>query len=133
MELVYLLFLHFLADFILQPREMGRQKSEKFKYLFQHLLIQFFVFFFGLMVIMPDTYMLFALGNALVHGLIDWNIWNLYKLSVWKRRRSDIELVGREQLKKTWKYWDDHWFYVTIGLDQFLHAATIVVLYVYLG
>lgn len=133
MELIYLFFLHFLADFVLQPREMGRKKSEQVKYLAHHLLIQWVVFFFGLMLIMPDHFALFALVNTLVHGLIDWNIWNLYKISVWKRRRSEIELIGREEFKKTWKYWEDHWFYLTIGFDQFLHATTIVVLYVYLG
>ena len=27
-----------------------------------------------------------------------------------------------------WKYWEDHWFYTTIGFDQLLHVLTIILL-----
>lgn len=131
---IWLLFLHLIADFVLQPRSMGTKKSEDYAYLALHIGIQYIIFVAGLSLFMDTgTAVIFSLSNALIHGVIDWNIWKLYKLSVWKRHRSDIESIGLEEFKKTWKYWEDYWFYLTIGVDQFLHGATIVGLYVYLG
>lgn len=65
---------------------------------------------------------MFALANAAIHGVIDWNIWRLYKLSVIKRFPGLKE--GDE-----YKYWEDHWFYSTIGLDQLLHILTIITIF----
>lgn len=72
MNLFYaVLIVHFIADFLLQSREMGKRKSSESKYLLAHLAIQFACFaLFGLK---------FAFYNALVHGIIDWNIWRIYK------------------------------------------------------
>lgn len=124
MTMIKLFFLHFLADFILQPREMGKKKSSDFRWLFGHLAIQFLVF-------LPFVGWRLSAMNALVHGLIDKNIWNLYKVSVlyrvfpksmpWKERPGN--------LSANYRYWEDHWFYVTIGLDQFLHAVTLIYLF----
>lgn len=109
--------IHFVADFLLQSREMGKKKSSDYSYLAMHLSIQFLCFlpFFGFK---------FALYNALIHGVIDKNIWNLYKVSVYLR--------DKKATPETWKYYDDHWFYSTIGLDQLLHALTIIYLVKYL-
>ncbi|NVM46737.1 MAG: DUF3307 domain-containing protein [Candidatus Lokiarchaeota archaeon] len=112
MKILLALLVHFVADFILQSREMGQKKSSSIKWLSLHISIIFICFLpFGLE---------FALYNALIHAIIDGSIWNLYKYSVYKRDKTAT--------KETWKYYEDHWFYTTIGLDQFLHAATIVLL-----
>lgn len=112
--MIKLLFLHFLADFILQPREMGKKKSSHLGWLAGHLLIQFLVF-------LPFVGWKLSLINAGIHGLIDNNIWNLYKFSVLKRNKLVI--------KESFAYWEDHWFYATIGFDQFLHTATLFYLF----
>jgi hypothetical protein len=65
--------------------------------------------------------------NASIHGLIDAYIWNLYKWQVMKRLKAlglDDERLEFE--KNNFEYWKDKGFYTTIGLDQFLHHATIV-------
>ena len=114
-KLVSLFFLHFVADFLLQSRKMGKEKSEKFPVLLQHLSIQFIVF-------SVFTFNLkFALLNTLVHGIIDWNIWKFYKYTVYFRDKTAT--------KETWKYWEDHIFYTIIGLDQYLHSLTLIVLW----
>lgn len=123
--MIYLFSLHFLADFILQPREMGRKKSSDINYLLQHVSIQMLVFFLGLSLVMhPGFALAFAVLNGTIHGVIDAFIWKGYALSVWKRRKHTG--VTKDQLKVTWKYWEDHWFYVTIGLDQLLHMSTLI-------
>lgn len=151
MIVVYCLFLHFLGDFILQPREMGRKKSSDMKYWAAHVGIQILTFLFGLWYFVgPDMALKIAVANGLIHGLIDAFIWKGYALSVWKRRRgiairnnwneksevfSQLSTRPKEAaayLKKNFKYWEDHWFYATIGLDQMLHTVTIVLLLEYL-
>lgn len=107
-----LLCLHFLADFILQPREMGKKKSQEPKWLAGHLAIQFLIF--------SVVGWKFALANAAVHGVIDWNLWRFYKLSVIKR--------FPDATAENFKFWEDHLFFTTIGFDQLLHGLTLVFL-----
>jgi len=141
MFLVYLVFLHFIADFILQSREMGQKKSKELKWWSLHVGIQFLVFLFGIWIFKgPDYALVFALWNALFHGMVDAVIWNLYGISVFYREyKGNIHPSGsvadeihkeeyKNKLKKNWKYWEDHLFYTTIGFDQLLHIATILLL-----
>jgi hypothetical protein len=134
--LVWLFFLHFVADFLLQSRSMGKNKSVYPLVLFQHLGIQFSIVFFGLIpfVGLKKAFLL-SLANAVVHGVIDWNIWRGYKYFVMRRiyaaGPSSTENNPAHPLcdaKGGWTYWEDHWFYATIGLDQFLHMTTLTVL-----
>ena len=118
----YYLFLHFLADFILQPREMGRKKSKDSRYLLAHIAIIFSVFLVGTLS------WKFALANALIHMIIDSVIWKCYASTVWKRRHKLFKNATKDDLERKFKFWEDHWFYATIGLDQFLHGATILIL-----
>lgn len=109
--LIPALITHFVADFILQRREVGQKKSSSPRHLAEHIAIIFVCFLpFGLQ---------FALYNALIHAVIDASIWNLYKVVV------KIMHPGADH---TYKYWTDHKFYATIGLDQLLHTLTIVYL-----
>jgi hypothetical protein len=117
--IAYLLFLHFVSDFILQTRYMATNKSIRVSVLLEHLAIIGLTFVIGLS---PLTGLLRATAytgiNIVIHGLIDWNIWNVYKY--WVGRR-----LGTKRLDG-FRYWEDHLFYVTIGFDQLLHALTLV-------
>jgi hypothetical protein len=130
---IKLLVLHYVADFLLQPREMGKKKSQELKWLFGHLAIQATIF-------LPFTSWQFALANAAVHGVIDWNIWRGYKYLVMKRiydKDGNLYVYGVSEGKPhhslmsdagEWRFWEDHFFYSTIGLDQLLHAVTLIIL-----
>jgi len=122
MIIAKLFVLHFVADFILQSREMGKKKSSEWRWLAAHLAIQFTVF---LLVGWK-----FALANALIHGIIDKNIWNLYKLSVLWRCPEFAKISTEDQA--AFPFWEDHLFYATIGFDQLLHALTLIYLAGYL-
>jgi hypothetical protein len=137
--IIYLMGLHFIADFLLQSREMGKKKSTEVVWLIRHLFIQTAVFYAGLLPLMllgyvtPVMFLLLPLGNTIVHGIIDWNIWNLYKYSVFIRLKPilvETELGPMEMTNdgSDWKYWEDHLFYTTIGCDQMLHGATLAAL-----
>ena len=117
-----LFFLHFIADFVLQSREMGKKKSSEAKWLLSHLAIQFLVF-------IPFTNWKFALVNTIIHGFIDSNIWNGYKaLAFWRIKQNPQHplLILNDDFQDRWKYWDDHLFYTFIGLDQMLHGLTLI-------
>lgn len=161
MSLTALFIFHFIADWVLQSAEMGREKSNKFTVLLQHVGIQFATFFLcGLLLFTPSESLAIATANALVHGVIDWYIWRLYKLSVFYRRKDIIPAEKYEEwgyspeklsladykqmikskdfsndteemkyLKTEFKFWEDHWFGMTLGLDQMLHAITLSAIY----
>ena len=82
MIFIYLFFLHFVADFLLQSRKMVKEKSKKVTFLIQHCSIQLIVFFLGLLPIYGSQAIEFAAQNAAIHGVIDWHIWRLYVASV---------------------------------------------------
>lgn len=125
---IYMFFLHFLADFILQSREMGQKKSSEIHYLLGHVAIQWGVFFIGLMQVMdPFVSYQIACVKAGIHGLIDWYIWRIYKYRVHMRLKAMFPDEERYQFQAdNFEYWKDKGFYSTIGFDQFLHHATIV-------
>lgn len=112
--LAWLLIVHFIADFLLQPREMAVGKSSDRSWLILHAVIIYWAFFFG-----TGFNLNFALMNACVHAFIDMFIWKGYK---WKRRFKTPDF----------KYWQDHLFYTFIGFDQLLHGLTIVWLWKWL-
>lgn len=115
--IILAIFCHFVADFILQSRKMATKKGQEFVWLLGHMGILFICFLpIGLM---------FSIGNTLIHGLIDWNIWKLYKFSVKIRmNRGTIPITTPQEFS----YWGDYYFYLTIGFDQLLHISTIVIL-----
>ena len=122
--LTLLLVGHFVADFLLQPRWMGTRKSSELGPWALHVAVIFLVVPIPFLVLSGNRWtsewFFFACANAAAHGAIDATIWNLYKLRWAPAVRSGR--VRREDVR----YWEDHWFYATIGLDQLQHALTIV-------
>ena len=45
-----------------------------------------------------------------------------------KPEESPAYQIALQENIKNYKYWEDHWFYTTIGFDQLLHSATIILL-----
>lgn len=130
--MIYILFLHLVADFWFQDRETAKKKSENFMFLAKHIAIVYSVFCVGMLAFiyfkgdLLTTYpklFIFCAVNAILHGVIDWNIWKLYKL--WTRWRNPDVTHG-------YAYWEDSNFYLTIGVDQFLHTSILVLLYNFL-
>jgi hypothetical protein len=126
----YLLFLHFVADFYLQDRETARKKSLELRWLAKHMAVLYTVFQLGTFLMLAARGALlphylatigFSTANAVVHGVIDWYIWHVYRVSV------ILRYPGVSFRDFTW--WEDHGFYFTIGFDQLLHALTLCSLY----
>lgn len=134
-DLIILFACHYLADFLFQSREMGKKKSEDLKVLAEHGTIIFAVFFLFGTLFLDKSMVLFSLIYAVIHCLQDGLIWRGYKALVKyhiKYAYHDYWAVEDESVEKgfkDWKYWEDKRFYDTIGLDQTLHAITILLVY----
>lgn len=123
--LMVLLITNYILDFKFQSRHMAENKSEDVHCLTNHCFIIFFGFLFLLLFIGRVSESLpFAFFNAVIHGIIDWNIWRHYKRAIIKR----IPMAERREFK----YWKDKGFYDTIGLDGLLHTLTIIILWQWL-
>lgn len=128
--LIYILILHFIADFLLQSREVATNKSSKLSYLGEHLIILHLTISILLLpVVGLIKAVTFSLLNVLIHGVIDWYIWRVYKWNVMRQIKKAFPNGNWIEIGKLFKYYEDHWFYATIGFDQLLHVITLIVLY----
>ena len=113
-QFVWLLAAHFIADFLLQSSDMAQRKSKEPLVLFAHCAVHWLVFLCVAWTFLPyHAALVLASLTASLHGIVDWNIWRAYRR--WR------EPAGPE-----FRWWEDHWFYVVIGADQFLHGASII-------
>lgn len=121
---LYLILLgvaHLCGDWLLQSREMARNKSTVPEILELHLLI---VTFCLSLVVLPhwgSLGILLLIANFFAHGVIDWNIWSIYG-----RIRGDNTFETGGVVKRV-NY--DYWFFATVAIDQFLHLAVIIYLF----
>jgi hypothetical protein len=117
---------------------MGLKKSKEFKWLAKHCACIFFGAFIpifcymnwdvGWFVLVP---VYFAGFVAVIHGMIDVTIWNLYGWVTWQANKDYMPIAGyqtsKEDFFKTFRYWEDSKFYAFIGFDQMLHYLTLIV------
>ena len=105
-----LLFTHWFADFVLQSDYIAQNKSTSNLVLFEHVLL--YILPFAVLGWLIPVSLLWLLTNFLAHYIIDY---------VTSRLNSRLWAKGKV-----------HWFFVSVGFDQFLHVATLVVTYEYL-
>ena len=141
MDLIILFITHFLFDFVFQSREMGKKKSEDINFLLKHGGILFMGYMWAAYAIcdnMADMLLMSGL-IVLIHCIQDWYIWRGYKRLVKNKVTRKLQFYNQmfpegqkeaiEKKLQEWKYWEDHKFYYTIGLDQTLHFITITLIY----
>ena len=97
-SIIALVWIHFIADFVLQSDKMALNKSTSFKWLSVHSLV------YALPFIVFNWKMLIFAGIS--HMIID-------SIS----SKGTTALYIRQQR---------HWFFVVIGLDQACHMTTLL-------
>lgn len=113
-----IIILHFLSDWIFQPRAVAKRKSSSLKWMSIHLIIIYVVF--SIYAYLFNISNLFVLVNTFSHGIIDFTIWRGFE---YFRGPFDSEYL------KYNKYAEDYWFYFTIGIDQILHLCILIFLF----
>lgn len=104
-EIIALIWIHFVADFMFQTDKIAIAKSSSNRALALHVGIYTLPFFyFG---------WLFALVNCVLHFATDW--------------------CTSRATTYLWKKGDRHNFFVVIGLDQAIHMTCLLVTYWFLS
>lgn len=104
--IVTLLFGHWVADFLFQTEAMALGKSTSIRWLSYHVLVYALILaVFSLLILPWKSALVFAGVNGMLHWLTDFFT-----------------------SKLTHAYKDNRRiFFLIIGLDQFIHSATLVI------
>ena len=102
-SLIYLLFVHWVADFVCQTDNMAKNKSNNFNYLLLHIAEYTGVFTFLTGAWFAPE---FIIINCAAHLLIDYATSKLNSY-LWQKQQI-------------------HYFFVSIGFDQLLHLSLMV-------
>lgn len=114
--ILYLLFIHWVGDFLFQTFEMGTLKSSSNEWLTIHVSVYTLSWFVLLGFITPfvQTF-LFCIITFITHWITD------YYTSRWTKKLREKE-----------KYYGFPAFFNVIGLDQWLHYVQIFLTYKYI-
>lgn len=116
--IVLILLAHFVADFVCQSQKMASNKSKNIYWLLTHILVYTFVLFlFSTYVFAYFEYnvlywWLWTLANGVLHFIVDYFT---SKLNTYLWNKKEV-----------------HWFFVSIGFDQFIHYICLLLTYQYL-
>jgi hypothetical protein len=99
-----LIWIHFIADFVLQNDKMALNKSKSNLWLGIHSIVYILPFFW--------CGWIFMVINGLSHFIIDY---------VTSRGTTKLFIAGKR-----------HWFFVLIGFDQALHLSILILTYKFL-
>lgn len=117
--LLYLLLIHWIADFVLQSGYVSENKGRHFMYLCIHILQ------YG--SILAAMSLILLLTNPTI-GLINLMLWVSYNTLL----HLIIDFVTSKLTTHYRKYQKTHAFFVILGFDQFLHQVSILIIANYL-
>jgi hypothetical protein len=119
LPIILIFVIHWVSDFLCQTHEMSLKKSKSILWLSYHVIVYTLMttflwsIFFGNMMINPLTTILLIFGITFItHWITD------YFTSRWTSR--------------LWEEKQVHNFFVVIGLDQLIHATTLLITFNYL-
>jgi hypothetical protein len=112
-------FLHWVFDFFLQTDSMAKGKSHSFKHLADHVGM----YSVGLIAMGVANLTCFHVNFALVFGWIIFNAFAHFFTDYVTSRASSL----------LWKEQNFHDFFVVVGIDQFIHYATLFASFYYIS
>lgn len=116
--IIVILFIHWVADFVCQSDWQAQNKSKRMDALLLHTLIYSFITAVWWLILLPSR-----------HGVIDTigitYTWTLITHTITDYFTSRLN-------SKLWTEKKVHWFFVSVGFDQFIHFTTLILTYSYL-
>ena len=103
-DIILIIWMHFLADFILQSNWMAQNKSKANFPLFVHTVV-----YTGIFLLLDPIY---AIVNGVAHFVTDW--------------------ITSRWSKYYWGKGNVHNFFVVIGFDQAMHMTTLILTYIWI-
>jgi len=112
--MLFILTVHWFADFVMQTRDEAMKKANDFQMLLSHTGTYAFVWFLAILLLgsitaLPPSMLWFAPITFILHTLTDY-----YTSKINKR---------------LWMKADNHNFFVSVGFDQLLHFIQLFVTY----
>lgn len=109
--IIYILMVHFLADFCLQTNDQATMKSTNIPHLFKHVLTYSIVWFFASYVLLSSWLLavVFASVTFVAHFITDYI----------------TSRIG----KPLWESKDLHNGFVMVGADQVFHYVQLIFTY----
>lgn len=116
--LLFMIWVHFVGDFLLQRREVAVGKSSNIVHMAEHGTIILIITFVGSLIAFRGASVayLFSLILTALHVSQDFLIWNAYR----GYRKDSVR-----------DFWRDPLFYTVIGLDQMLHVTALIMVMKY--
>jgi membrane-bound metal-dependent hydrolase YbcI (DUF457 family) len=115
-----ILFAHFFADYVVQPRKWATQKWTSDSALGKHTLVYTLSLFIW-------CWFFFSLTS------IDWDM--VFILFIWAAINGClhfvVDSVTSRDAHQFWMEKDDELYYATLGIDQTLHYAILAVTYMF--
>jgi hypothetical protein len=120
MFFIYILLLHFLADFVLQPYWMSVEKANNMSPLILHIIIYTAVIFFGLWAAVGfQESLLFSLFTGALHFVVDFGTSRIIT------ENSDTLKLDPDESKPVHRRLQ-LWGPITLlGFDQLLHQTCL--------
>lgn len=113
--IIYILFIHFIADFLFQNSWMAKNKSSNNFPLFVHVLLYSFILLIPSFFIFksPELAWYFAIINGILHYCVDYIT---SKLSSYMYKTNQMGTNFLPNIS----------FWSVIGFDQFLHSIMLL-------
>ena len=113
---IYLLFVHWVADFVMQDNDTAIRKGKSDRVLFGHVYVYTVVLFLVTMLypvhVSLFTFLWFALLNGALHWITD-RITSRINARLWVRGTATTPP-------------NLHRFFVSVGADQLIHTTTLL-------
>lgn len=117
---LFIIFVHWVSDFVLQTQHMSTRKSSSNYYLTLHVVIYSFATILGWALVLP------LLGIHLYSGPV-WLAFLLIFATHWV-----TDYFTSRRTSKLYKEEKYHDFFVVIGFDQVLHYVQLLLIFNYI-
>lgn len=130
-DISILFFLHFVGDFLLQSRKMGKNKGKNIYWLMFHVFIYTTFVYWGWACFLGfNEYSFYGMFGAyhlisITHFLTDFIT---SKISSYMYTQA-IDINLSQKNRNIWEYG----FWSIIGLDQLIHIISLILIYNYIN